>query len=172
MDISEYKKTVIALRPTLLSIAKRIVRNEQDAEDIVQEVCLRMWHLRHDLGKYKNTEAYCVVMTKNSCIDKIRGQRVFSDENALTTKTDDKQLPDQLLEEKENSLLIRQIIQKLPPLQQQIVRLKDIEGYETEEIAETLGIAAEAVRNNLSRARKRVREMYLAYNQTIETKKQ
>jgi RNA polymerase sigma-70 factor (ECF subfamily) len=46
--------------------------------------------------------------------------------------------------------------------------LKDIEGYETDEIAELMGIAPEAVRNNLSRARKRVRELYLLYYQNMQ----
>ena len=51
-------------------------------------------------------------------------------------------------------------IQTLPPLQQQIYD-EDVEEYETEEIAEITGTKIEAVRTNLSRARKKVREEYL-----------
>ena len=49
-----------------------------------------------------------------------------------------------------------------------IIRMKDIEEYETEEIAEITGCNAEAIRSNLSRARKKVREVYL---QTIQERK-
>jgi len=47
--------------------------------------------------------------------------------------------------------------------------MKDIEGYETEEITHITGITAEAVRNNLSRARKRVRELYVTYHNIQRT---
>ncbi|NLD24241.1 MAG: hypothetical protein GX670_08435 [Bacteroidales bacterium] len=63
---------------------------------------------------------------------------------------------------------IHRIINTLPPLQHRILQLKDIEGYETYEIAKLMGIAPEAVRNNLSRARKRVRELYLLYYQNMQ----
>ena len=51
----------------------------------------------------------------------------------------------------------------LPPLQQRVLQMKDMEGYETAEIAEITGITPEAVRNNLSRARKRMRKLYIMY---------
>ena len=103
-------------------------------------------------------------------IDKIRSRRSITDSNELTETADNQQLPDQLLEEKDARATIRGIISTLPPLQQQIFRLKDLEGYETEEIADITGIAAEAVRNNLSRARKRLREAYLTYHHSKEKK--
>ena len=106
-------------------------------------------------------------MVKNLSIDKIRCRKPTSDEVELLGKETDEQLPDSLLEEKEVADAIRRIIGMLPPLQQRILQMKDIEGYETEEITEIMGIAAEAVRNNLSRARKRMRELYMIYYQTF-----
>lgn len=170
MNIAEYKKIIIALRPTLLTVAHRVTRNAEDAEDVVQDVCLKIWHRRDEFGQFDNVEAYSVTMTKNLCIDKIRARRPFSDEETLIGQADGTQLPDELLEEKDSRTTIRRIIDTLPPLQQRILQLKDLEGYETEEIAEITGIAAEAVRNNLSRARKRLRELYVAYHRTKETK--
>ena len=163
MDIVEYKKIIIALRPKLISIANRITRNTEDAEDVVQDVCLKIWHRRDEVAQVKNTEAYCIAMTKNLSIDKIRSRRSVTDENELAGEADKDSLPDELLEEKDTKTAICHIIDCLPPLQQRIFQLKDIEGYETNEIVEITGIAAKAVRNNLSRARKRLREMYLTY---------
>lgn len=169
MDIAEYKKTVIALRPTLLTVARRITRNAQDAEDVVQDVCLKIWHRRDEFGQFENVEAYSVTMTKNMSIDKLRARHPDSDEDALLTKAGNERLPDQLLEEKDSHTAIRRIIEMLPPIQQRILQLKDLEGYETDEITKITGMTAEAVRNNLSRARKRVRELYLAYNRIKKT---
>ena len=170
MDIAEYKKTIVALRPTLIAVANRITRNTEDAEDVVQDVCLKIWHRRDEVVRYENVEAYCVTMTKNLSIDKIRTRRPVSDKDGFIGKTDNGRLPDELLEERDNKEAIRRIIMSLPPLQQRIFQLKDLEGYETEEIVEITGIAAEAVRNNLSRARKRLRELYLAYHRIKEKK--
>lgn len=171
MDIVEYKRIVVALRPSLLAVARRITGNTQDAEDAVQDVCLKIWHFRDRFDQYENMEAYSTTMVKNLSIDKIRGRKPFSDEMELAGKETEEQLPDSLLEEKEERDAIRRIIGMLPPLQQRILQMKDIEGYETGEITEITGMVAEAVRNNLSRARKRIRELYLLYYKTQQAKK-
>lgn len=169
MDIAEYKRIVVALRPSLLTVARRITGNTEDAEDVVQDVCLKIWHRRDRFEQYENVEAYSVTMVKNLSIDKIRSRRPSVDEALLLGKESEEQLPDSLLEEKDDSDAIRRIIGMLPPLQQRILQMKDIEGYETGEITEITGITAEAVRNNLSRARKRLRELYGMYYRTKRT---
>ena len=96
-------------------------------------------------------------------IDKVRTRKISTGDDALLNLTDNNRLPDEILEEKETNAAIRKIIAMLPQLQQQVLRLKDIEGCETEEIVAITGISVESVRNNLSRARKKVRELYGYY---------
>lgn len=164
MDIAEYKNIIIEMRSKLLSISDRIVRNMDDAEDVVQEVCLRLWHMRKDMDQYKNVQALCVTMTKNLSIDKVRCRRnEVSDEELFKIETIHDDIPDKMLEAKDRQSLIRNVVKMLPPLQQQVLHLKDIEGYETDEIVEILGVNSESVRNNLSRARKRLRELMEIY---------
>ncbi len=163
MEIAEYKQLITNFRPSLLQVAFRMLTNRQDAEDVVQEVFLRLWHKRAEFGQFQNKEAYCVTMTKNICIDRIRTHRYMADETLLDTKIDTQQSPEELVEELDTQETIRKIISTLPPLQRQILQLKDIEGYDTKEIMELHHMTAEAVRINLSRARKRLREAYLAY---------
>lgn len=169
MDIDKYKRLVVALRPSLLAVAGRIVGNTQDAEDVVQDVCLKIWHRRNSFEAHLNIEAYCTTMVKNLSIDKLRGKKTLSGEDTLAGKEADELLPDSLLEEKEVHETIYKIIAMLPPLQQRIIQLKDIEGYDSGEISAMTGITVEAVRNNLSRARKRIRETYLMYYHTKQT---
>lgn len=163
MDIAKYKEIVTTMRPLLLKIAVNITRSKEDAEDIVQETCLRLWHGRSEFGGYENIEAFCCKMTKNMSIDKVRTRKISMGDDALMNLTDNNRLPDEILEEKETNAAIRKIIAMLPQLQQQVLRLKDIEGCETEEIVAITGISVESVRNNLSRARKKVRELYGYY---------
>lgn len=165
MNIAEYKNIVVEMRPMLLSISNRITRNMEDAEDVVQEVCLRLWHMRDSMEQYKNVKALCVTMTKNLSIDKVRCQRIeLGNEELVNVENDDKIMPDKVLEEKDIQSFIRDAINKLPPLQRQVLHLKDIEGYETYEIVDIMGINSESVRNNLSRARKRLRELIETYH--------
>lgn len=152
------------MRPKLLSISGRIMRNTDDAEDVVQEVCLRLWHMRENIDQYKNVKALCVTMTKNLSIDKVRCRRnEAGDDELFKIETKREDIPDKMLEIKDRQYLIRNVIKQLPTLQQQVLHLKDIEGYETGEIVEILGINSESVRNNLSRARRRLRELMEMY---------
>lgn len=164
MDIEEYKKIIVPLRPQLLSIAYRIIKNVADSEDVVQDVCLRIWHRREEFSQYQNVAAYSTTMTKNLSIDRVRTKRYTSDENILENHVADEYPPDRLMEEKDSNTAIRKIIEKLPPMQQKVFEMKDLHGYETHEIAASMDITIEAVRNNLSRARKRLRDLYLESN--------
>lgn len=171
MNIAEYKNIVSEVRPDLHRIARRITGCKDDAEDVVQEVCLRIWHMRNDLTQYENIKALCVTMTRNMSIDKVRVRKVEVDADTISElRYETEQLPDTILERKEIRGAIRDLIKMLPPLQQKVLRLKDIEGYDTDEIISIMGINNESVRNNLSRARKRLRDLVIAYqkNRRIE----
>lgn len=149
------------MRTRLLFLAQKYLEDQPDAEDAVQEVLLKLWHNRNTLMNYDNVEAFVTTVTKNHCLDrlKVKSRMVSLDDSYNIREGTDN--PHQDLERKSSEELIRQIIEKLPVLQQAIIRMKDMEEYEVEEIAEITGTKADAVRMNLSRARKKVREEYL-----------
>jgi RNA polymerase sigma-70 factor (ECF subfamily) len=60
--------------------------------------------------------------------------------------------------------IVKQIIETLPPLQKMIIKMRDIEDYDMSTIAEITGCTEEAVRMNLSRARKKVKEVFFKMN--------
>lgn len=57
--------------------------------------------------------------------------------------------------------LIRRIVEGLPPLQRQIFKMKELEGYDQQEMIAITGCSADSLRQNLSRARKQIRKEYL-----------
>lgn len=158
------------MRDKLVNYAQKLSEDHSDAEDVVQEVMLKLWSIRGRLHEYRSVEALAIKMTHNACIDVWRRNRthllpidqIGVDQQSTST-------PEQLLEEKDEINLIRQIVGMLPPLQQTMIKMKDIEGYETEEIAAVTGCSAESIRSNLSRARKKIREIYL---RTLQEKKE
>lgn len=77
MDASEFKSVFMPYQPKLYRTAYAILRNAQDAEDIVQEAYLRLWNRREDMDSAICKEAYCVSMVKNLCVDFILWQSFF-----------------------------------------------------------------------------------------------
>jgi len=160
MNQEQFKNEIVPLRPQLLSYAQRLMENTEEAEDIVQEAFLKLWCIRDELAEYNSIPALAVQITKRLCLNRLKVlQRQYEDvtetqlaEHALS--------PHQLLEEKDEIDKIMNIIHYLPNLQQTILRMKHLDGMEIEEIAQLTGSKPEAIRMNLSRARKKVRDIF------------
>jgi len=161
MSQERFKAEILPLREKLFYIAKKILVEEQEAEDAVQEVLLKLWHTRDSLEKYDCPAAFATTVTKNHCLDrlKVKNRQDSLDETYNVRAGNDN--PYLQLERKNTEEILQKIIENLPALQQAIIRMKDMEEYEVEEIAEITGTKVEAVRVNLSRARKKVREEYI-----------
>jgi len=161
MELNQFKITVVPLRGKLLNYARKLTDDSSDAEDVVQEVMLKLWNIRQKLEEYNSIEALAVSITHNLCMDMRRSKRtdqVSLDQVPVVSQTVN---PERVLEGNDEIRLMREIISSLPTLQQTIIRMKDIEEYETEEIAQITGCSSESIRSNLSRARKKVRDIYL-----------
>ena len=168
MELKQFKIDVLPLRNKLLNYARKLTEDPSDAEDAVQEIMLKLWNMRQKLDEYQNIEALAMTMTHHLCMDIWRAKRPDSLSLEQVQAPSQSATPERLLEEKDEFRLRREIIDSLPTLQRTIIQMKDVQEYETEEIAEITGCSAEAIRSNLSRARKKVRDIYL---QTIEEKR-
>ena len=158
MTTEEFQSRLLPVKNKLFRFALSLLVNRQEAEDAVQEVYLKMWNMRKDLGKYKNTEALMMTITKNHCLDKIKVKKNKAASLDLNTHDINTDNPLEKTEHKEMVHKIKQIIQSLPEQQKTIVHLRDIEGYEFKELMEITGFDLNYVRVNLSRGRKKVRE--------------
>ncbi len=160
MNRNIFIKRISGLRNNMLQVASRLLKNEEDAEDIVQEVFLKLWTIRDRLSDIENVEGYITQMTKNLSLDKLRLKRQTEDITGTNTSS---QSLEKQLENRETVNLIGVIIDNLPTLQKMIIKMHDMEEYETEEIAKITGASVGAIRMNLSRARKKVRDVYLKH---------
>lgn len=164
MELETFKSTVLPLRDKLLKYSVKLTDDGADAEDIVQEAFLKLWYIRDRLDGYQSVEALSVQVVKNLCLDKLRSKRMDRMPENSESILADTVTPEQLLERHDAVAIIGRLIQQLPTLQQCIIRMKDVEGYELSEIAQITGTQIESVRVNLSRARKKVREQFLMLN--------
>jgi RNA polymerase sigma-70 factor (ECF subfamily) len=160
MQIERFKSDIIPLRQTLFLAALKYLQQEEDAEDVVQETLLRMWNIREQLGTIANPAAFAMQTTKNICFDRLRAykEKTEVDDFYLGAETE---TPHSKMEKKDAVLLVKEIIGHLPELQKIIIQMRDVEGYELQEIADITGTQVSAVTVNLSRARKKVREQFV-----------
>ena len=161
MPASLFKQLLLPLYPRLQRMALRMLGNVEDAEDMVQEVYMKLWGKREELSDVQNMEAYCVALTKNMCIDRLRlaeVDRVDVDDVPLSLAAADDVAS--LLERQDTIEQVKLIIETLPEKQQQVITLRDIRDCTFEEIEEQTGLTAVNVRALLSRARKTIRERF------------
>lgn len=163
MDAKEFKERVLPVSQRIFRYASRLMSNEHDAEDVVQEIWLKLWDKREQLENIKNMEAFAYRMTRNLCLDKIKLKKpqYFDDreEGAYRyDEADNRPDPESSLELKDTVERVNHIIDRLPEQQKSLLQMRDVEGLEYEEIADITGLEINAIRVNISRARKNVRE--------------
>ena len=155
----------------MLAVARRYLRNDDDAQDAVQEAFLSAFKAidRFEGGSRLSTWLHRIVV--NACLMRLRSKKRkpeesledqmpgFIEDGHLAEPTPGWRAPaDELLESGENRAIVREKIESLPEGHRTVLLLRDIEGFDTEQAAEALGISPGAVKTRLHRARLALRE--------------
>jgi len=161
MDLNEFKQSVLPLKNRLYRLALRMLGREEEALDIVQEAMIRMWNYRDKLGEYNSVEAFAVTVARNLCLDRLKSSSF--QRNPVPDFLEDRHSHNPLEKMETTDLIkkVKMVMERLPEQQKTIMHLRDIEEMEYEEIAQAMNMNVNAIRVNLSRARKFVREAIL-----------
>ena len=163
MVLEEFKYHVLPVRDKLYRFALRFLRNEAEAKDIVQEVLIKAWHHRDEL---QAPEAWCMRLTRNLSLNHLKsGHRSRTE----TLPEDDRYAshaasPYAQTETQDAMMHVRELLQRLPDKQRQILELRDVEGYSYQEISKVLEIDLNQVKVNLFRARQTLRKQLINRN--------
>ncbi len=160
MDVVQFKDEILPLKNKLFRFALNIVKDEDLAKDVVQECLIKVWEKRADLKLVNNLEAWCMQVTKNKALDKLRSKHV-SRTDLFEVKLDtrkERDTPYVMTERGDVMGRIKSLIAELPQRQREVMQLRDIEGYSYKEIGETLEIDINLVKTNLFRARRKLKE--------------
>ncbi|MCX6281985.1 MAG: RNA polymerase sigma factor [Bacteroidetes bacterium] len=161
MNLQDFNTKVYPLKDKIFRFARRMLDQTEEAEDLVQEVFIRMWKIREKLDEYRSLEALAMITTKNLCLDKLKAKKFplesFNDQRWYIETIAEETLPDH----SDFVLGVKEAMNTLPEQSRMIVHLRDIEGYEFGEIAEIMDMQENAIRVALSRARKRIREILI-----------
>ena len=162
MTAAEFKKLVLPLHRQLYVQAFRLMGRAEDAEDMLQEAYLKMWSLPHRLPSAAELEPYCRTLVRHLCIDHLRKHQVpvSDEETTLLVQMNPEDTPSELMERRDEASQVLRLVECLPVQQRLAIRLHDVEGCSYGETAEALGMTEGNVRVLLSRARKRIRELF------------
>jgi RNA polymerase sigma-70 factor (ECF subfamily) len=158
MTAEQFHNDVFPLKHPLYRFAKRMLKSTADAEDIVQEVMVRLWIRREKLESYRNLEAFAMTITKNLCLDKMKRKGYRTDELTDSNTPRGATSPYTALETSDAMKHVHELMDQLPEQQRMIIHLRDVEGYPYDQIGEILDMTENAIRVNLSRARKKIRD--------------
>ncbi|HUX85327.1 MAG TPA: sigma-70 family RNA polymerase sigma factor [Chitinophagaceae bacterium] len=142
------------MKDKLFRVALGVIGDRREAEDIVQEVMMRIWERRESWDEIENLQGYCIRMARNMSIDRNRskqGKEAGLDRAGEIFSRDG--TPFQNLERREAMAHIGRFMESLPEKQKTAIRLREIEGMSYLDIAASMEIPMDQVKITLYRAR-------------------
>lgn len=171
-DGSAYEQVARAHSPRMLAAARRLLRNEEDARDAVQEAFLSAWKglSGFHAGARLGTWLHRIVV--NAALMRLRSRacrkeaaitdllpRFVDDGHQLEPQTPWRDCADAAMLSSEDCRMVRQAIDRLPDTYRTILLLRDIDGLDTTQVAQLLEISNNAVKIRLHRARQALRAL-------------
>jgi RNA polymerase sigma-70 factor (ECF subfamily) len=157
-----FEQAVLPHLDAAYNLARWLTRNEQDAQDAVQEAYLRAFRFFADF-RGGDARAWLLKIVRNSCYSWMRANRPLQDatefdENVFAPDVRSPN-PEEVVLQNDSGALVRQALLKLPPNFREVIILRELEGLSYREIANITGMPAGTVMSTLSRARGRLRQV-------------
>lgn len=164
-DLAAFEKLVRQYQPYAFALAMKLLCDETEAVDIVQESFVRVWtHIdRFDPRRKFTTWMYTIVT--NLCLDKLRsikrGRALFSsrDQDAGLDDVADEIDIAEIQSNEELAQIIKGLTKELSTKQRLVFTLRDLQDLTVEEVSHIVGISVGSVKTNLHFARKKIRKL-------------
>ena len=165
-DMSAFRHIVEIHQHYAYTIAFRVLRDEESAKDVVQEAFIRVW--KH-IAMYQTTVKFTTWLYKivvHLCYDRMkmesRRRKIVGLFGAMTQNEDlaDGRNPVDAYETRDIAEHLLALAKRLPPRQQLVFMLRDVQDFTIAEIAEITEMSAGSVKTNLCYARQRIRAAY------------
>ena len=159
-DMVSFETLVVRKTPAVVSLARRIVGNGEDARDVAQMVFLRVWNEVHRYDERYSLNTWLYRIATNLSIDFLRANRSRERAHGATlhlVRRREAALEDEAthaLESTQVAELFERVSRDLSGKQKAAFVLREIEGLDSKEVAAILGCGESTVRNHLFNARK------------------
>ena len=162
----DFRYDLLPLKNKLFRLALRITLNKVEAEDITQDVLIKVWSKREELSKVENLESYCLTTCRNLALD--RKERKDSQNISLEDQGidafDEAGTPHDDIVYVESRKIIAELFAKLPEKQRTVMQLRDVESKSYAEIAKIMAITEAQVKVSLFRARQKIKQEFEKIN--------
>jgi len=166
-DIKAYEKLFRCLYPALCGYANKILKDADNAEEIVQEIFFLLWKNKAKLNINDSLNAYLYKAVHNKCLHLIEHNKVKEKYSQhCKQQSFDNFSPDQAMHTVELYAIYKKTLQTLPRRCRNIFKMNRNYGYKYKEIAEKLSISVKTVEADMAKALKAFRQSFSAYNTT------
>jgi len=156
MDRSAFERMARTWREKALSVSRHYGAGREEAEDIAQDVMLRLWQMHDELERYDSVEALAALMARHLLRNHQRRREPETLDEAVVVSICTS--PHDILEIKEDDEWLTARLQQLPTTQRTLLYMRQVERRSHEEIARLLGIEITSVSTLLARARRTLLE--------------
>ena len=158
-----FERAVLPHLDSAYNLARWLIRNDHDAEDLVQEACLRA--LKSFEGfRGDDSRAWLLAIVRNRCYTWLEQNRLQESTTAfdeeIHTAEEHSQSPEALLLESADARRVKDALEELPPEFREAIVLRELEGMSYKEIARLCGIPVGTVMSRLARARQRLEQYF------------
>jgi RNA polymerase sigma-70 factor (ECF subfamily) len=145
--------------PRIMALARRMLNDQTEAEDITQEVFLRVWtHAANWRPGGARFETWLHRVAVNLCLDRLRRRREIPAGDALAERPDETPDAEQSMWRDQRAARVRQAIEALPERQRAALELCSFQELTNIEAAAVLEVSVDALESLLARARRSLRE--------------
>lgn len=155
--MNDLKEIWLTLSGRFYRIAYYILDSQEDAEDAVQELYLKIFSGSKNMMDVRNPVAYGTTLLRNICIDRIRRRNAVRAEEIQEYIVSDTSGPDETSACRDALKFLLQEMEKLPEKQSRALMMRAFEGLEYQEIAKRMRLSQVNVRVLISIARKQLK---------------
>ena len=163
MEKNAFEQKARTWRETALEVSMHYGAGKDEAEDIAQDVMLRLWQMYEELERFRSVEAIVALMAKHLIRNHQRRKPSEALDEAMIVSMNTS--PHEELEIRENEEWLLSKLQQLPTTQRTLLYMRQVERKSHEEIAQLLGIEITSVSTLLARARRTLLEEIKQRNQ-------
>lgn len=167
-----FRAIVEANQGFVYAVAFRFVNDPQEAEDITQEVFVRLWKNLHTYKQEVKLTTWLYKIVTNRCLDFLKSRHGRQRKNKVeidqTHFVQDQSTPEKEFQQQELSKIIYAAADELTPKQKAVFMLRDLEGLSPDEVSEVLSMSLGNVKSNLFHARQKMTEKLKAFYQTTD----